>query len=313
MLTAVNTPEHNTLRGEAAAVVSTLFFSLMAVMVKLSAGQLSGIQIAFFRFVIGGALSLAGILVFRQKLRPSGWFPVLMRALLGSVSMIIYYHAIGLTSGGRATLLNNLYPFFVALFGGLFFRERLRPVQLLFMLVSFAGTAVIFWDGSHYPLAGNLLALASALIVGLSVNFMKLARESNNSFLLYFWICLFGTLFTIPFMVPALPLLPELPPTDWLLVSGAAVVVFVAQMLFTWGQKYITAVRNSAISFLKLPLTIVLSFFLLGEVMTRRFWVGFALVAAGLLLDTFITRRLHGQDRSLRHGPLPSSDGTVEK
>jgi drug/metabolite transporter (DMT)-like permease len=285
----------------------------MAVMVKLSAAHLTGVQISFFRFVIGGSLSAAAILLFRQKIRPDGWLPVILRALLGSLSMIIYYQAIGLTSGGRATLLNNLYPFFVALFGGMFFREKFHPLQLVFMLVSFAGTVVIFYDGSHYPLAGNLMALASALIVGLSVNFMKVAREKNNTFLLYFWICLFGTLFSAPFMVTSLPVLKELRARDWLLVCGAAVVVFAAQSLFTWGQKYMTAVRNSVISFLKIPATLFLSFLLLGEVMTPRFWIGCALVAAGLILDTLVTRSRHERNRPVQPEPLPGNTGTVEE
>ncbi|NLE01124.1 MAG: DMT family transporter [Fibrobacter sp.] len=272
--------------SEGASVFSAILFSIMAVLVKLSTGHLNGIQISFFRFLIGGLLSIGAILLFRQKIRPYGWLPVMARAILGSISMIIFYQAIGLSSGGRATLLNNLYPFFVAIFGGLFFRDKISLIQIFFMLLSFTGTILIFYDGSKYPLAANILAVSSALIVGLSVNFMKLARENNSALMLYFWICLFGTIFSAPSIIWSDNVLKNIDIKEWLLVIVNAVVVFGAQFLFTWGQKYLSAVRNSFIQFMKIPFTLVLSIFFLDEVMTRRFWIGCTMVTAGLLIDT---------------------------
>lgn len=284
----MNFTDKKILLSEGSSVFSAFLLSVMAVLVKLSAGTLNGIQISFFRFLIGGVISVGSLLLFRQKFFPDGWIPVMCRAVLGSVSMIIFYQAIGLSSGGRATLLNNLYPFFVIIFGGLFFREKIRPVQLLFMLISFTGTVLVFYDGSSYPLLANVLAVISGLIVGLSVNFMKEARKNNNAIMIYFWICIFGTIFTAPSVVSSSSVLKMLSIKEWVLICSNAIVAFVAQFFFTWGQKYLSAVRNSFLQFLKIPFTLLLSIFFLSEQMTLRFWTGSILVTAGLVLDTLV-------------------------
>ncbi|MDO5575461.1 MAG: DMT family transporter [Fibrobacter sp.] len=276
----------NRVLSELASVSSAFLLAIMAVLVKLSAASLDGVQISFFRFFIGGILSVFFLIIFRQKFLPVGWIPVMGRAVLGSVSMVIFYVAIGLSSGGRATLLNNLYPFFVVIFGAFFFNDKIRVSQILFMLISFVGSVMVFYDGSHYPLIANLLAVSSALIVGLSVNFMKEARKNNNSMMIYLWICLFGLVITIPSMFSSVPILKSLSAMDWILVCGNAVVAFVAQFLFMWGQKYLTAVRNSFLQFSKMPFTLFLSIVFLQEEMTVWFWIGSVFITAGLLLDT---------------------------
>jgi drug/metabolite transporter (DMT)-like permease len=209
--------------------------------------------------------------------------------------MVMTYAAISLTGPGRAALLSNTYPLFVALFGALFFGERLRPRVFACIAVCSCGAALVMRDGSGALLAGDLLAVGSAVFAGIAVNFVKRATEYDNPFMLYLSPCLFG-----------LPLFAIVPSAGGFSSAGAAgsggllglailvgmgASAFLAQALMAYGYRGVPAGRGSIVFYLETALTVLLGALFADERFNLRFGVGLALILGGLALNHVRLRR----------------------
>jgi drug/metabolite transporter (DMT)-like permease len=268
-----------TFLGEAAVLVSALLFAASAILVKFLSEGFDGYFISLFRFVVGAGLAALMIPATGSSFRIVGKRDVILRGLYGAVSMILYYVSIQYSGAGRATLFNSTFPIFVVIFGAIFFRERVDLRGWASIAICVLGVAIIFGTGGQSSLLGDAAGLASGFLGGFSVIYTKKARLSNNSFIIYGTLCVIGAALTA-FSAPQAARL------DWrsaalLVVAGC--LVYFAQILFTYGIKFVPAAHASVISLLKVPLTIALGAFI-GESLHLSFFIGTAIILAGLVL-----------------------------
>lgn len=71
---------------------------------------------------------------------------LLLRAALGGVCIVLnwvaFFAALQMTSIATTTIVYHVQPFFVVLLGAWFFRERIKPDQVLWMVGAFVGVAL---------------------------------------------------------------------------------------------------------------------------------------------------------------------------
>lgn len=266
--------------GDFAIGASSALFAVGAVVVKVAGdGGYSGWFISASRFGVGAALCVAFMLATRSSFKVHGPKDVVLRGVFGALAMVLYFVSISMTGAGRATLFNTLYPIFVVVFGALFFKERPTRWQVAALLVALPGVFLALWDGSSGSLGGDLIGLASSVAAGFSVHYSKRARERNNSWNVYLWVCVAGLLSTGWSA-------GEAGRADW---AGAAVLVgsgaifFAAQIAFTWGLKFTSAANASILSFLKVPAAMALGVAFMGEAMSLKFALGSLLVAGSVV------------------------------
>jgi drug/metabolite transporter (DMT)-like permease len=270
-------------RGYAALYSSALLFAFTSLFVKLASRYHSAIFVSSARFALG-ILLCSSVLLFRYRsLRPARPGLVAARGIFGAASMSLTYAAISLTGPGRAALLSNTYPLFVAIFGALFFGERFEPRTLASIAICTAGAALVMRDGSGASLTGDLLALGGAIFAGVAVNIVRRATQTDNPFMLYLSPCLFG-----------LPILAFAPAGESLSSGGAiglafllcvGLVSFFAQTLMASGYRSVPAGRGSVVFYLETGLTVALGVLFAGERFTARFALGLALILGGLALN----------------------------
>jgi drug/metabolite transporter (DMT)-like permease len=95
---------------------------------------------------------------------PRIWLLAVIAGVFFAVDIAVWNTSLSFTSATNATLLGNDAPIFVGLGALLLFRERLRPIYWVGLVVALLGMSVIVgWDVlSHSSLgAGDLLALAA--------------------------------------------------------------------------------------------------------------------------------------------------------
>lgn len=270
------------IKGMAALYSAAVLFAFTSVFVKLAARSFSGLFVSATRFAIGVALCLAFVIPRRRGLGGARFTDWLFRGLFGALSMAATYAAISLTGPGRATLLTNLYPLFVVIFGAVFFGERpgLRIVAPLSLAI--AGAVLVVRDGSGASLPGDALALAGAVLAGLAVNFVRRASRSGcDPIFLYLSPSLLG----LPlFLIAPMPLDA---PTVMGFISLFAVGIgaFIAQFLMTTGYRSVPAGQGSVVFFAETGLTVLLGILLAGERFTLRFLAGLVLIVLGLWLN----------------------------
>lgn len=266
-------------RGEPALYASVLIFSFVNLFIKFAGSHFSGFFVSGIRFAIGAVLAF--IVVFLRKRWPDkAQLPdIILRGLFGAFAMIATYVAIALAGPGRATLLSNTYPLFVALFGVLLFKERATWRLAGSLALSMAGAVLVMRDGSSVNPLGDIVALAGAVLAGISVNYLRRASSRGvDPFVIYLSPCLFG----LP--VLAFASFPGTAPSAAAVVFLLAVGIgaFLAQALMTYGYRTVSASRGSVFFFAETGITVLLGALFAGETVTPRFGLGLSLIFAGV-------------------------------
>jgi drug/metabolite transporter (DMT)-like permease len=285
--------------GLLAVVASSFCFAGMAALVRLLSAECDGFFLSFARFIVGAALASAAIALRGEGFAVRDPADVVWRGIYGSVGMILYFVSIALSGAGRGSVLNQTYPLFSIILGVLFFGERLPGRAVLGAMACFAGVALIFWDASSPSLLGDLIGLLSGIIAGVSIQYTKRARRSNSAQIVYLAVCISGALATAWTAPRAL----SLDTRACLLVAAQATLGYLGQIALTWGVKYMDASEAGIVSFLKVPIAIVLGLFL-GEGLSARFAAGTAIVLAGLSIAELRARGRAG-------GAAPAEAGAL--
>ncbi len=265
--------------GQWSILLACVFFAGAAVSAKYLAVGYSGLFVSLVRFFLGALFCVSAIFILRREWRVKDWRIWIIRGVLGGLAMSLTYWAIQLTSSGRAILLADTYPIFVAVFGYLFFREKITAQHVAGVVIGILGVLLVFYDRSQYGWLGNLLAFAAGAVGGVSVHYVKQSRAKNNPFLVYLSACIFGALW-------CLVSVGEVRHLTW---SGAAALAlvavfgFVGQVFAGYGFRYVTATTGGIMGLAEVPLTVAFSA-LLGEEMRARFWLGTLLILAGILI-----------------------------
>lgn len=278
------------IKGYAALYAAATLFAFTGIAVKLASARFHVYLVSGLRCGIGAALCLAVLVVFYRGYRPRNVKFLVLRGAVGALSMAMSYAAIALTGPGRAVLLSNTYPLFVALFGAAFFGEPLRARTAGSLALCIAGAALVVRDGSGASVAGDLLALASAVAAGFAVNCVRRLGSTENPFAIYLSPCLFGL------AIFAVAPLPSVPPDlgGMALVAAVGVGAFAAQALMAVGYRSVPAGTGSVVFYWETVLTLVLGAALAGETFNARFAAGFAAIVAGLVLNQLPARRRAG-------------------
>jgi drug/metabolite transporter (DMT)-like permease len=261
---------------------ASVLFALNAIIVKIASKTFSGLFISSIRFLFGIMFISASLLLLRKGFRIHNKKSWILRGVSGATAMISYYLAIQLTSSGRATLLVNTYPLFVAILGFLIFKEKVSGNSMVSLIFCTAGVLFVLNDGSHYNIYGDLIALGSGIASGFAVHFVKISRETDNSLVIYLSPCLFG--------LAMLPLkhgeLAKINPHGLILLFLIGLLSFLAQFFMAYGYKEISASKGSIVFYLETALAIVFSLFI-GERLSARFLAGLGLILMGLIINNY--------------------------
>ena len=110
--------------GVGVMLVSNLFFSLMAILIRIEP-QLNGMEAAFYRFAIGGFVVMSAALVMGTPIRFNDLKGLLWRGIIGGVSVVMFYLPINEIGLGKTSLFQYTYPFYAILFSALFLKEKI--------------------------------------------------------------------------------------------------------------------------------------------------------------------------------------------
>ena len=211
--------------------------------------------------------------------------------VLFGVEFLLIFPALQFTAASRATLFIYTAPFFVALGSGVLLGEKLRAVQWLGLLCSFAGLVVAFGvpdasrDGKQ--LLGDIMMVGAGAAWGattLVIKATKLRGAPAEKVLAY----------QLAVSIPILALgmlamgermtaMPSAWSLGWLAYQTFWVVSLTYAVWFAMVQRY-SASRLSAFTFLTPLFGVASGHFVLGEPISWAFGAAVALVIGGLIL-----------------------------
>lgn len=267
--------------GTTALYLAATLFALGTAFIKLASAHIPGTLISAIRFAVGIALAVPATILATGTFKVNKPSLVLARGLFGSVSMILSYLAIAYTAPGRATVLANTYPVWVAVMAALFFGEKIGVKTLASLVLCSLGALLIMRDGSGAGILGDVLAIVSAVFAGIAINFVRRASAHDNPFILYLSPCVFG----LPFGLISGGL-PESLPTEGLVYALiVGILAFGAQTLMARGYKTVPAGKGAVVFYFETVLTVAMSVVLFRETLNARFLLGLGVITTGLLLN----------------------------
>ncbi len=268
-------------KGELFLFLSSVVFTVITLLVKVASSGFSGMFVATWRFVVGIAATLIVCRLFGISTRienRSEWF---FRGVFGAAAMVAFYLSIQLSTISRAALLCNTSPVFVACFGFLFFRERIRRYDIVSLLLCLLGVVFIFYDRGVYSVKGDVLGLLSAVFSGLAIHYVKRSSMVNNALIVYLSPCLLGLL-CIPFTLHEYS---RFNVRAFYAVLLVGILTVLAQYFMTRGYRCVNPTKGSVLNYLQIPLTLVLGAFCTHDPFPLKFIIGMICILGGLVIN----------------------------
>lgn len=277
-------------------VICCFLWGVNQVAAKVALSEVPPLLQAAWRSLGGVALVLVwarlrGIALFeRDGTLPGG----LLAGLLFAAEFACIFVGLQYTSASRMIVFIYIAPFFVAL--GMPFiakAERLSAVQLIGLLLAFAGVALAFFEGFTRPAVGPLQWLGDLLgVVGaalwaattLGIRATRLSSTVAEKTLAY-QLGVSGVLLLIGSLVNG-----DVWPSSLSTVAMGSlafqtiVIVFASYLLWFWLMRHYPATRMAAFSLLSPVFGLLAGALMLNEPVTTRLLVALAGVTVGMVL-----------------------------
>ncbi len=274
----------NTEAGIAAMVSTAFLWSIAGLFIKV---------IDWNPFAIAGLRSLIASFVLLIYLGKPAFklSPVqIAAAAANAATMLLFVVANKTTTAANAILLQYIAPVLTAFIGSALLKEKTHAEHWIAFAAVAAGMVIMFMEKINGgQLAGNILALTSALTFSLYFVFMRMQKEGSpfESVLLSHWITA-AICLAVSFFVP--------PPSFTVRSVGAILVLGIIQMgipsiLFAVAIKRIPAVSACLIAVIEPVFNPVWVFLILKESPGINTIIGGAIIITAVTAVSLISSR----------------------
>lgn len=272
----------------AAIATTLLLWGSAFVGIRHLAGAFSPGSLSLGRLAVGSAVLALGFVrrPWRAPTRDQWVRMVVVGLLWFGVYNVALNEGEHRVDAGTAALLIQLAPVLVALFSVLFLGQRLTRALVVGIAIAFAGVAVISVStspGGHRDLLGVGLCLLAALCYSVSLLLQKPVVGHLSAAQVTFVACTVGAVATLPWAGRLVGELHRASTGDVLtLVYLGVFPTAVAFTTYAFALKGMSAAQLGVTTYLVPPVTVLISWVLLGEVPGAWVWLGGALCLVGV-------------------------------
>lgn len=274
-----------------AILVAVVAVSFSAIFIKWSNAH--PFVIAFYRMGITSLMLLPFVLLrYRDEIRAIGRRDLLTMVGIGAILSIhfaTWITSLSQTSVASSVILVTSHPLFVAIVSYYIFKEGLRIIGYIGILVAFSGIIVLSlgdYSIGNQNLIGDMLALIGAFAAGIYILGGRKLRRKVSLVPYVFLVYSICTIFLLSYCLAASAPLHPLPAREYgLFLLMAIIPTIFGHTLYNWALKYVKA-QVVSVSLLGEPIgASILAFMLIpGEIPTEFTFIGGALVLTGIYI-----------------------------
>lgn len=281
--------------------LAAFVFSIADILTKYLVSQLSIMQIAFIRFLLGGiilwpVLSSRGI-----SLKGTHTGILILRGLFGTFSFFCLLKSITMLPLSNAIVLFYTFPLFVALFSLLLFRTPIEKGELLLIGVGLVGIYILINPDFHSFNTGYLFGILSSGLGGMAMVLIHKARQTNGPLIIYFYFCLMGGILSFPFFVKEVRT-PSF--QHGILLVFLGLMLLVGQILMNHAFKFSKASEGSLIMMSEIVFAGIAGFLMFKDPLTFHFLLGSILIMGSGIGLNLMSRRSRRSPVSSNHEVL---------
>lgn len=292
-------------RNYLAGTGASLIFGFSFLFSKNALDSLSLYELLFFRFLTAAlAMSLLVLLGWvRVSYRGKRLLPLALTAILQPVLYFIAESAgLRLVESSTAGIILSAIPVTVTFLAAVLLHERVKPVQILTTLLSFAGVVVVVGFRSFGPAAGSplgvLLIVLSMLLAAL---FNIASRSASRSykpaettfFMMWFGTLVFGLFFLLERLSPqAISLAGRLTLPTFLSILYLGILSSVAAFFFVnYNLSKLRSAEAAVFANLTTVVSVVAGLMFRGERITLTDILGAVMIVAGVWGTNVLAKR----------------------
>lgn len=288
--------------GMAWQLAAVLMLVSMAVVIKISAKQMSVAEIIYYRatfgffiislvaigFILGGQRRL-------QTMRPRQPWMIALRTAFNLVAMATGFYAVAHLHLGTAAVLSSTKVFFLIPLSALFLGEKSRPITWFYNFIAFGGAMLILLpsDPPATPpinlLAGGAAVVHALFVAAGIVTLRALGRQREHPVVVVFWVATATALAVQPFAPAESPLFN---PHSLILLLTLTVLGLGGQFCNVLSYRYVEAPSVAVFSFLRLALALLYGYVFFSE--SPNMW---AILGMVLIIITSTAAGRHGLHR----------------
>lgn len=278
-------------RGKICLILSAFLYGLAPVFAKLAyAGGVNGITLTFLRTALMLPVMFLLMIVRGQSFRLNKRELLNITALGvigGTLSMVALYAAYEYISTGLATTLHFIYPLIIVVVSALIYREKVKGVKLLAVMLVTVGVFMFIDLNSRADKAGVILAVLSGIFYSFHVIYMAYSGIDRMDYVkLTFYLMVIMSAGTLVFGIATDGLdFSTIDRTGWIFSTVVSVLISLGAIpLFQAGVRYEGASTAGIISAFEPITTIILGAVFLGETMGVVQYIGGAIIIFGVVL-----------------------------
>lgn len=280
-------------KGILCILCAAFCFALMGIFVRL-AGDLPSVQKSFFRNIV--ALVFAVFVMTKNNVSfktDMKNVPFLLgRAAFGTMGILCNFYAVDNLMVADASMLNKLSPFFAIVFSYFLLKEKVKPFQIMCVVMAFVGMLFIIKPGVvGMPVGPALIGALGGLGAGVAYTFVRMLgqRGVKGPFIVFFFSA-FSSVVVLPFLIF------DYHPMTWyqlgmLVLAGLSAAG--GQFSITAAYTFAPAREISVYDYSQIIFSTLLSFFILGQMPDGLSFVGYVVIcSASVMMYIYNNRKV---------------------
>lgn len=268
-------------------LISTLAFACMNVSVKYLV-HVNAFQIVFFRSITTLVLTMGFLLRHKIPVLGNKRKLLVFRGVAGVASMTLFFMSLKYMPVATAVSLRYLAPILTAVFAVLFLKEKIKPLQWVFISMAFSGVLILKGFDTQVSTIGLILVLCAAVFSALVyVTINKIGKSDHPivivNYFMFIATVVGGVLSIFNWKTPV--------GIEWVLLGGLGLFGLVGQYFMTKAFQSAATSQVAPLKYIEVLFTLLLGTFWLPE--TYSFWtfLGIGLIISGLILNVVYKER----------------------
>ncbi len=249
----------------------------------------SGIYSSLYVFILTIAIALPYFYITKKKV-PIWSKDFWLLALVAGYTNISYVLAVIDGEVVRVMLLFYLSPVWTIFLAHFMLNEDTQKRHYIAVFISLIGAFIMFWEPGyliHLDSKSDWFALSSGLGFAIT-NVMTRKHEhmTINQKALAIWLgVIVVAMICVMFDRNAMPTLDFFRPIDAAIIMVIALSLFLSTLLVQFGVTQIKAVEASSFFLFEIVVAAISSYFLVGESIALKEWLGGILIITGVILS----------------------------
>ena len=223
------------LKGIFFIILASIFFSLMAMFIKLSSTNLIVLEIIFIRSLLSFCLLILILKNKKIEFKTKVFNLHLLRSIIGLSAMFLMYYSISKLPLSNVAIVSFTKIFFIIPLAIFFLKEKINTISIILIIIGYSGVVIVIgFDNDTENIIYYSLTIFSAFLIAVVKIFIKKISHYDEALVMQFWFASFCLIFlTVPYCFFAK--LPSL--NDFILVFFATFTGLLAQFFTIKGLK----------------------------------------------------------------------------